>query len=231
MRALAEEITRLTLEEAARAVRDRELSPVALLDATLARIAAVEPRVNAFITITADLARKQAKAAEDEIRAGRYRGPLHGIPIALKDLFATRGIQTTAGAKILRDWIPTEDATAVRKLKEAGAVLIGKLGMHEFAYGISSVNPHFGDVHNPWDLSRIPGGSSGGSAVAVVAGEAFGALGSDTGGSIRIPASLCGCVGIKPTYGRASLAGAIPLSWSLDHPGPLTRTVRDATIV
>jgi aspartyl-tRNA(Asn)/glutamyl-tRNA(Gln) amidotransferase subunit A len=149
----------------------------------------------------------------------------------VKDLFATAGIRTTAGSRILRDFVPDEDATVVRKLRDAGAVLVGKLGLHEFAYGISSVNPHFGDVHNPWDLSRIPGGSSGGSAVAVVAGEAFGALGSDTGGSIRIPASLCGCVGIKPTYGRASLAGAIPLSWSLDHPGPLARTARDAAIL
>ena len=231
MRSLSQETTSLTLEEAARAMRDRTLSPVALCDATLARIASLEPRLNAFIAVTADLARKQAKVAEDEILAGRYRGPMHGIPVALKDLFATRGIPTTAGAKILRDWIPAEDATVVRRLKEAGAVLVGKLGMHEFAYGISSVNPHFGDVHNPWDLSRIPGGSSGGSAVAVAAGEAFAALGSDTGGSIRIPASLCGCVGLKPTYGRVSLAGCVPLSWSLDHPGPLSRSARDAAIV
>ena len=183
------------------------------------------------MTVTADLARAQAAEAEREIAAGRYRGPLHGIPVAVKDLFATKGIRTTAGSRILKDWIPEEDATVVRKLREAGAVLLGKLGMHEFAYGISSVNPHFGDVRNPWDTTRIPGGSSGGSAVAVVLAEAYATLGSDTGGSIRIPASLCGCVGLKPTYGRAGLGGAVTLSWSLDHPGPLARGARDTAIV
>ena len=220
----------LTLEEAAALVRDRRISPTELTEACLARIQAVEPRLNAFVTVTADLARAQAREATDEITAGRYRGPLHGIPVAVKDLFATKGIRTTAGSRILAEWIPDEDATVVRRLREAGAVLLGKLGLHEFAYGISSVNPHFGDVHNPWDTTKIPGGSSGGSAVAVVAGEAYAALGSDTGGSIRIPASLCGCVGLKPTFGRASLFGAVPLSWSLDHPGPLARTVRDVAL-
>jgi aspartyl-tRNA(Asn)/glutamyl-tRNA(Gln) amidotransferase subunit A len=182
------------------------------------------------VTVTADIARAQAREAGDEIAAGRYRGPLHGIPVAVKDLFATKGVRTTAGSRILADWIPDEDATVVRHLREAGAVLLGKLGMHEFAYGVSSVNPHFGDVHNPWDTTKIPGGSSGGSAVAVAAGEAYVTLGSDTGGSIRIPASLCGCVGLKPTFGRASLFGAVPLAWSLDHPGPLARTVRDVAV-
>ena len=229
MPAISETI-HLTLEEAAALVRDRRVSPVELTEACLARIEAVEPRLNAFVTVTAELARAQASEAGDEITAGRYRGPLHGIPVAVKDLFATKGIRTTAGSRILADWVPTEDATVVRRLRESGAVLLGKLGLHEFAYGISSVNPHFGDVHNPWDTTRIPGGSSGGSAVAVVAGEAYAALGSDTGGSIRIPASLCGCVGLKPTFGRASLFGAVPLSWSLDHPGPLGRTVRDVAV-
>jgi aspartyl-tRNA(Asn)/glutamyl-tRNA(Gln) amidotransferase subunit A len=219
-----------TLEAAADAIRGRRLSPVSLTESCLARIEALEPRLNAFVTVTADLAREQARQAEREIEAGRYRGPLHGIPIAVKDLFATSGIRTTAGSRILANWIPDEDATVVRKLRDAGAVLLGKLGLHEFAYGISSVNPHYGDVRNPWDTTRIPGGSSGGSAVAVVAGEAYAALGSDTGGSIRIPASLCGCVGLKPTFGRASLFGAVPLSWSLDHPGPLARTVRDVAL-
>jgi aspartyl-tRNA(Asn)/glutamyl-tRNA(Gln) amidotransferase subunit A len=190
----------------------------------------MEPRLNAFVTVTADLARAQAREADAQIAGGGYRGPLHGIPVAVKDLFATKNIRTTAGSRILSDWIPDEDATVVRNLREAGAVLLGKLGLHEFAYGISSVNPHFGDVHNPWDTSKIPGGSSGGSAVAVAAGEAYAALGSDTGGSIRIPASLCGCVGLKPTFGRASLFGAVPLAWSLDHPGPLARTVRDVAV-
>jgi aspartyl-tRNA(Asn)/glutamyl-tRNA(Gln) amidotransferase subunit A len=224
------ETVQLTLEDAAALVRDRRVSPSELTEACLARIEAVEPRLNAFVTVTADLARAQAREATAEIKSGRYRGPLHGIPVAVKDLFATHGIRTTAGSRILADWIPDEDATVVRKLREAGAVLLGKLGMHEFAYGVSSVNPHFGDVHNPWDPTKIPGGSSGGSAVAVAAGEAYATLGSDTGGSIRIPASLCGCVGLKPTFGRASLFGAIPLAWSLDHPGPLARTVRDVAI-
>jgi len=220
----------MTLEAAAEAIRTRRMSPVSLVESSLARIEAVEPRLNAFITVTAKLAREQARQAEHEIEAGRYIGPLHGIPVAVKDLFATKAIRTTAGSRILADWVPDEDATVVRKLREAGAVLLGKLGMHEFAYGISSVNPHFGDVRNPWDTTKIPGGSSGGSAVAVVACEAYAALGSDTGGSIRIPAALCGCVGLKPTFGRASLAGAVPLSWSLDHPGPLARSVRDVAV-
>jgi aspartyl-tRNA(Asn)/glutamyl-tRNA(Gln) amidotransferase subunit A len=220
----------LTLEDAAALVRERRVSATELTEACLARIEAVDPRLNAFVTVNRDLARAQARAADDEIAAGRYRGALHGMPVAVKDLFATKGIRTTAGSRILADWIPEEDATVVRKLREAGAVLLGKLGLHEFAYGISSVNPHFGDVRNPWDQTKIPGGSSGGSAVAVVAGEAFAALGSDTGGSIRIPASLCGCVGLKPTFGRASLYGAVPLAWSLDHPGPLARTARDVAV-
>jgi aspartyl-tRNA(Asn)/glutamyl-tRNA(Gln) amidotransferase subunit A len=224
------ETIHFTLEDAAALLRERRVSPAELTEACLARIEAVEPRLNAFITVTADLARAQARQVGDEIAAGRYRGPLHGIPVAVKDLFATKGIRTTAGSKILADWIPDEDATVVRRLREAGAVLLGKLGMHEFAYGVSSVNPHFGDVHNPYDTTKIPGGSSGGSAVAVAAGEAYATLGSDTGGSIRIPASLCGCVGLKPTYGRASLFGAVPLAWSLDHPGPLARTVRDVAV-
>src|SRR5437867_7168526 len=229
MPVIGETIT-LALEEAAALVRERRVSPVELTDACLARIEAVEPGLNAFVMVTADLARAQARKAESDIGAGRYRGPLHGIPVAVKDLFATKGIRTTAGSRILADWVPDEDATVVRKLRQAGAVLLGKLGMHEFAYGISSVNPHFGDVRNPWDTTKIPGGSSGGSAVAVVACEAFAALGSDTGGSIRIPAALCGCVGLKPTFGRASLFGAVPLSWSLDHPGPLARTTRDVAV-
>jgi aspartyl-tRNA(Asn)/glutamyl-tRNA(Gln) amidotransferase subunit A len=227
----AQDTAYLTLEAAADAIRGRRLSPVSLTETCLARIEALEPRLNAFVTVTAELAREQAREAEREIDAGRYRGPLHGIPVAVKDLFATKGIRTTAGSKILANWIPDEDATVVRRLREAGAVLLGKLGLHEFAYGISSVNPHYGDVRNPWDTTKIPGGSSGGSAVAVVAGEAYAALGSDTGGSIRIPAALCGCVGLKPTFGRASLFGAVPLSWSLDHPGPLARTVRDVALV
>src|SRR5207245_2669601 len=223
------EVARLGIEEAAGLLRERRLSPVDVTEAALARIASLA-RLNAFITVTAELALEQAREAEREIAAGRYRGPLHGIPVAVKDLFATSGIRTTAGSRILGDWVPVEDATVVRQLNEAGGVLVGKLTMHEFAYGISSVNPHYGDVRNPYDETRIPGGSSGGSAVAVVTGMAFAAMGSDTGGSIRIPAALCGCVGIKPTYGRSSLHGVVPLAWSLDHPGPLARAVRDVAI-
>lgn len=230
MPATAGDTVYATLEAAAEAIHRGRLSPLSLTESCLARIEVLEPRLNAFVTITAELAREQAHQAEREIAAGRYKGPLHGIPVAVKDLFATKGIRTTAGSRILANWVPDEDATVVRKLRDAGAVLLGKLGLHEFAYGVSSVNPHYGDVRNPWDTTKIPGGSSGGSAVAVVAGEAYAALGSDTGGSIRIPASLCGCVGLKPTYGRASLFGAIPLSWSLDHPGPLARTVRDVAL-
>src|SRR5256885_4828104 len=230
MPATTPDTLRMTIEAAAEAIRAREVSPVSLVESCLARIETLEPRLNAFITVTADLAREQARQAEREIHGGGYKGPLHGIPVAVKDLFATKGIRTTAGSRILAEWVPNEDATVVRRLREAGAVLLGKLGLHEFAYGISSVNPHFGDVRNPWDTTKIPGGSSGGSAVAVVASEAYTALGSDTGGSIRIPASLCGCVGLKPTFGRASLFGAVPLSWSLDHPGPLARTVRDVAV-
>jgi aspartyl-tRNA(Asn)/glutamyl-tRNA(Gln) amidotransferase subunit A len=230
MPAATQDTLRLSIETTAELVRTRQISPVSLVESCLARIAALEPRLNAFITVTADLARVQARQAERDIAAGRYKGPLHGIPVAAKDLFATKGIRTTAGSRILAEWVPEEDATVVRKLHESGAVLLGKLGLHEFAYGISSVNPHFGDVRNPWDTMKIPGGSSGGSAVAVVASEAYATLGSDTGGSIRIPAALCGCVGLKPTFGRASLFGAVPLSWSLDHPGPLARTVRDVAL-
>src|ERR1700716_3278185 len=220
-----------SIETAAEAIRTRRISPVSLVESCLARIERLEPRLNAFITVTADLAREQARQAGRGIEGGRYKGPLHGIPVAVKDLFATKGIRTTAGSRILADWVPGEDATVVRKLREAGAVLLGKLGVREFAYGISSVNPHYGDVRNPWDTTKIPGGSSGGSAVAVVVAEAYATLGSDTGGSIRIPASLCGCVGLKPTYGRVGLAGGRPPSWAPRHPGPLARGARDVAIV
>lgn len=225
------ELCVLSLEDAARLVASKQVSPVELTDATLARVASLNPALNAFITVTEEQARAAAREAEREIAAGRYRGPLHGIPVAVKDLFATKGVRTTAGSKILRDWVPDYDATVVTKLAEAGAVGLGKLGLHEFAFGTTSDNVHFGAVRNPWNLDHVPGGSSGGSGAATAAGLAFATLGSDTGGSIRIPAAACGCVGLMPTYGRASLYGAVPLSWSLDHPGPLTRTVRDAAIV
>jgi aspartyl-tRNA(Asn)/glutamyl-tRNA(Gln) amidotransferase subunit A len=188
-------------------------------------------QLNSYITLLRDQALTQARAAEQEIRAGHYRGPLHGIPIAVKDLFYTAAIQTTAGSKILRDFKPAYDATVITRLCDAGAILIGKLNMHEFAHGATSASSLIGACNNPWDMLRIPGGSSGGSAAALAAGLCFGSLGSDTGGSIRIPAALCGIVGLKPTYGRVSRYGAFPLSWSLDHVGPMTRTVTDAALM
>jgi aspartyl-tRNA(Asn)/glutamyl-tRNA(Gln) amidotransferase subunit A len=221
----------LSLEDVAARIGRKELSPVELAEETLARIERLNPALNAYMTVTADLALEQARGAEREIAAGTYRGPLHGVPIAHKDLYDTKGIRTTAGSKVMAGRIPDTDATAVRKLAEAGAVMIGKLGLHEFAFGATSDNPHYGTIRNPWDTNRCPAGSSGGSGAAVAAGLAFAATGSDTGGSIRMPASFCGVVGLMPTYGRVSLHGAIPLSWTLDHAGPLTRTVRDAAIV
>jgi aspartyl-tRNA(Asn)/glutamyl-tRNA(Gln) amidotransferase subunit A len=225
------DLTRLTIAEAAPLIRERKLSPVELTDACLAHIEAVEPQLNAFITVTANEARAAAETAADEIARGEHRGALHGIPVALKDLFATAGIRTTAGSIILADNVPAEDSDPAARLKAAGAVLAGKLNMHEFAYGATGVNPHFGACRNPWDTSRITGGSSSGSGASVATGECFAALGTDTGGSIRIPASLCGVVGLKPTFGRVSRRGVIPLSWSLDHVGPLTRSVEDAALV
>lgn len=221
----------LTIAQAADLVRRRELSPLELTEACLSRVEAIDGRINAFIAITADAALASARTAAAGIARGEYRGPLHGIPVALKDLFDQAGVPTTAGSKILAGNIPAEDSAAVARLKEAGAVLLGKLNMHEFAFGATGVNPHYGPCRNPWDTGRITGGSSSGSGAAVAAGECLAALGTDTGGSIRIPASLCGVVGLKPTFGRVSRRGVIPLSWSLDHVGPLTRSVEDAAIV
>lgn len=191
----------LTIIKVASLIRKRHLSPVELTKAFLERIARLQPTLNAFITITSDLALKQAREAEREISRRRYRGVLHGIPMAIKDLFYTAGIRTTAGSKILRNFVPRENATVVDRMREAGAVLLGKTNLHEFAFGATSVNPHYGPVHNPWDLERISGGSSGGSAVAVSAGLCLASLGTDTGGSIRVPAAACGVVGLKPTLG------------------------------
>jgi aspartyl-tRNA(Asn)/glutamyl-tRNA(Gln) amidotransferase subunit A len=198
-----------------------------LTDFFLARIAQYNPQMNAFITVAAEPARAEARRADDDLARGTVRGPLHGIPLALKDLFDMRGLPTTAGSKILHGHIPADDAYVTARLRDAGAVLLGKLNMHEWAFGVTNDNPHFGRAKNPWDVECVPGGSSGGSAAAVAARFCLGALGSDTGGSIRIPASLCGVTGIKPTYGRVSLRGVVPLSWSLDHAGPLAQTAED----
>lgn len=220
-------LTYLAIDEASRRLRRKEISPVELTQACLERIEQIDHKLNSFITLTPWVALEQARQAESEILRGEYRGPLHGIPLALKDLYETAGIQTTAGSRHFAEYVPEIDGVAVQKLRLAGAVLLGKLNLHEIALGVTNENPHFGICHNPWDLTRMSGGSSGGSAAALAAGLCLGSLGSDTGGSIRIPASLCGVVGLKPTFGRVSLRGIIPLSWNLDHAGPLARGVRD----
>ncbi|PFG74324.1 amidase [Tepidiforma thermophila] len=221
----------LTIAEAARAIQRRELSPTELTRACLERIERLNPRLNAFVLVTAERAQADAARAEEELQAGIYRGPLHGIPVGLKDLYDTAGIETAAGSAVLRGRIPERDAAAAAMLREAGAVLLGKTNTHEFAWGTTTNNPHTGPTRNPWDPERIPGGSSGGSGAAIAARLALGTLGTDTGGSIRIPAALCGCVGLKPTFGRVSRAGIIPMSWQFDHAGPIARTVEDAALL
>ena len=221
----------LTLTEAAEQIRNRKLSPLELTRECLSRIERLNPVQNAFITITPERALEQARQAEAEVMASRWRGPLHGIPIGLKDLLDTAGTLTTAASAVFDDRVPEQDAQVTRRLKEAGAVVIGKTNLHEFAMGGTSATSYFGPVRNPWALDRNPGGSSGGSAAAVSAGLCFGALGTDTGGSIRIPAAFCGIVGLKPTYGLVSIRGIIPLTLSLDHCGPITRTVEDAALM
>jgi len=224
----AQDLAWLTLTEAARLVRGKKLSPVELTRSCLERIERLNPKLNAFITVTAEPALAQARAAEAEIQRGQWRGPLHGIPIALKDLFDTAGVRTTAASQVFQERVPEQDGEIVRRLKDSGAVLLGKLNMHEFAYGGSTVISYFGPVRNPWSLEHMAGGSSSGSAVAMAAGLCYGSVGSDTGGSIRQPSAYCGTVGIKPTYGRVSTRGVVPLSWLYDHVGPMTRSVADA---
>lgn len=227
----AGETSELSLVATARLIHRRELSPVELVQAILDRIASYGKSLNAYIACYAEEAIEAAKRAEDAVAHGRPLGPLHGIPIAVKDLIYTAGLPTTAGSRVFKDFVPSEDATVVRRLREAGAILLGKLNLHELAYGITSENPHFGAVRNPWDLNRMAGGSSGGSAAGVAASLCLGSLGTDTGGSIRIPAACCGIVGLKPTYGRVSRDGVVPLAWSLDHVGPITRVVEDAALL
>src|ERR1700730_2274757 len=227
----SDDLTRLTIREVAELVRKKKVSPMELTTACLARIDRFNPALNAFITITAESALEQAREAETEVKQGKWRGPLHGVPIALKDLFDTAGVRTTAASGVFKDRIPTEDAEVARRLKAAGAVLLGKTNMQEFAFGGTSIVSYFGAVHNPWELSHIAGGSSGGSGAAVAGGLCYGALGSDTAGSVRIPAAHCGIAGLKPTYGLVSTRGVIPLSWSLDHVGPMARTAADAALL
>jgi aspartyl-tRNA(Asn)/glutamyl-tRNA(Gln) amidotransferase subunit A len=221
----------LTIAQASELLRQKEISPVDLTNACLARIEQLNPTINAFITVTRDSALAQARAAENEIRAGNWRGPLHGIPIGLKDLIDTAGVKTTCGSALFAERVPTEDAAVVRRLKDAGAVLLGKHNMQEFAWGGTSTSSHYGPVRNPWDRERIAGGSSGGSAAAVASGMCFGAVGSDTGGSVRQPAAFCGIVGLKPTYGLVNMHGVFSLSPSLDHLGPLCRSVADTELM
>jgi aspartyl-tRNA(Asn)/glutamyl-tRNA(Gln) amidotransferase subunit A len=223
----SEGLTSAPLVQIAAALRRQQVSPLDLVDAYRRRIEA-SAGLRAFITPPGE--RREAQRAERRLTAGES-GALLGVPIAVKDLFATRGLRTTAGSRILRDWVPSRDATAVERLRTAGAIVFGKTNLHEFAYGVSTANPWWGVARNPHDPSRSPGGSSGGSAIAVVAGLCAGALGSDSGGSIRVPASLCGCVGLKPTFGAIPLHGTFPLGWSLDHAGPLARTVDDAGVL
>lgn len=225
------DLTSLTLHQASELVRRRDVSPVELTEACLARIDRFDGTINAFITVTREQALTAAREAEAEIRRGRRRGPLHGVPLALKDNIDTAGILTTAASGVFKDRVPAEDAAVVVQLKRAGAVLLGKLNLHEFALGGTSAVTYFGPVRNPWAPDRVAGGSSGGSAAAIAADMCFGTLGTDTGGSIRIPASLCGIVGFKPTYGRVSNRGVIPMAWTLDHVGPMCKTVEDAALV
>ncbi|HEY1338165.1 MAG TPA: amidase [Bryobacteraceae bacterium] len=221
----------MTILDAAEALRARRVSSAELVKTSIARIERLNPTLRAFITVTAENALERAQQMDADLAHGRDHGPLHGIPIALKDLFLTRSVRTTNGSQIYADYEPDYDAAVVERLEAAGAVSLGKLNMHELAYGITSANPHYGAVRNPWDTERSPGGSSGGSGAAVAAKIVFAAMGSDTGGSIRIPASWCETVGLKPTYGRVSRYGALPLGYSLDHMGPLTRSVRDSALV
>jgi aspartyl-tRNA(Asn)/glutamyl-tRNA(Gln) amidotransferase subunit A len=220
-----------SLTELARAFRERRLSPVEVVRTLLERIEAEDGDLNAFITVLPERALEEAARAEEEIMAGRYKGPLHGIPLGVKDLFYTEGVRTTMGSAFFEDYVPDHSATAAIRLEEAGAVLIGKTNTHEFAYGPTGDRSYFGPVRNPHDTSRISGGSSGGSGTAVAANLLYGSLGSDTGGSVRIPSALCGIVGMKPTFGRVSKHGVFPLSWTLDHVGPLTRTVEDNALL
>jgi aspartyl-tRNA(Asn)/glutamyl-tRNA(Gln) amidotransferase subunit A len=224
------EICYMSAGDLSKLVQSQEISPVEIIEAHLTRIDATEPVLNSFITLLADQARKAARQAEKDIQAGRYKGPLHGIPVALKDLYNTGGVRTTSGSRIFDTFIPAEDCTVAAKFHQAGAILLGKLNMHQFAYGPTGENPDYGHMHNPWNPDMVTGGSSGGSGSAAAAGQCTITTGSDTGGSIRIPAALCGIVGLKPTYGLVSRYGLSALSWSLDHPGPMTRTVEDTAI-
>lgn len=225
-----EDITMMSMEQVAGMVRKQEVSPVDLVEACLKRTEFLQPKLNAYVNLMADDARKKAQIAEDEIKQGKYKGMMHGIPVALKDLYYTKGVPTTASSEVLKDFIPDYNSTIVQRLIDAGAIIMGKTNTHEFAFGPTTEDSCFGPTRNPWNPKKHPGGSSGGSGVAAATGMAYVAMGTDTGGSVRIPASMCGIVGFKPSYGLASLYGIIALSFNLDHPGPLCRSVADVAI-
>ena len=220
-----------TADQLGQLISSRQVSPVEIVQEHLKRIEKLEPALNSYIMILAESALKEARQCESEIASGLYRGPLHGIPVALKDIFFVKGIPNTYGSKINKDYIPQFNSTVVNRFKEAGAILLGKLNLHQFAFGPTGENHHYGNMHNPWNVDCFTGGSSGGSGSAVAAGEATLAMGSDTGGSVRIPSALCGIVGLKPTFGRVSKYGVNPLAWSMDHVGPMVRSVSDAALV
>lgn len=228
---MVDELITKSVDELSGLVKSRKVSPVELTDAVIRQTEKCNAAVNAYILQTPEKARAAAKVAEKEIMAGNYRGTLHGIPMAVKDIFYVKGEVTTMGSRIHKDFVPDIESTAVSKLRDAGAIFTGKLNMHEYAYGGSNNNPHFGPCHNPWDVARIPGGSSGGSGAALAADMTIASLGTDTAGSVRIPAASCGVVGLKPTHGKVSKYGVFPLSWSLDHVGPMTKTVKDAALL
>ena len=227
------DLAELTIEDTAVAIGRGELSPVEITELMLARIERLNPELVAYVTVSRDEALEDARAAEAEIRDGKYRGPLHGIPLSIKDNIATRGIRTTAGSKVLEDCVPDYDATVVAQLREAGAVILGKTNMHEWANGGTTINPFYGTTRNPWDMERIAGGSSGGSAAGLAASLCLGSIGTDNGGSVRNPASLCGTVGFKPTYGRISRFGHVPGEggFSTNHLGVFSKTVRDCALI
>src|SRR5580658_6196829 len=225
------DLSALTLKQASERIRSKKVSPLELTEACLDRIKTYNPKIDAWITVIREGALAQAKALEKEQAAGRLRSPLHGIPIGLKDNIETAGVRTTAGSKTLAGNIPADDAEVTRRLKAAGAIVIGKCNMHIFASGATSAVSYYGPVRNPWNLELIAGGSSGGSAAAVAMDNCYAALGTDTGGSVRTPSAMCGVVGLKGTYGRVSIRGIVPLTWSLDHCGPIARTVEDTAMV
>lgn len=226
----ATELCYLSAGQLSPLIRNKKVSPVEIVEAQLARINALEPTLNSFITLMRDEAIAAARQAEQEIQAGQYRGPLHGIPLGLKDMYYVRGAPNTSGFRLFDDFFPEFEGTIVTRLREAGAIFLGKMNLHQLAYGITGENPDHGHMHNPWGPELIAGGSSGGSASAAASGECTFAMGSDTGGSIRVPGALCGLAGLKPTYGRLSCHGIAALSLSMDHPGPMARTVEDCAL-